>query len=386
MSVPLTTMHPVRIVPPVARWVRSLARPRCRACTEPPMSLARYRPQRNWGTRVREVDYLGMRLVILENELLRIGVLAGKGSDVVEFNFKPRDLDVTWLTAGGVRNPTDYLSTSPDPLATFIDTYAGGWQEIFPNGGEASTYLGAQFGQHGEVCNLPWDVRLDEDTEQTVAVTFSVRGQKTPFLIEKQLRLIAGEPTLHLAETVTNESDVPLHAMWGHHLTFGRPFLNESCRVRLPDGVQIIPHPVPIHPDGRRVKPDQRPVWPNAAGADGVPIDLSVLPPRGTLSELVYLTGFHDAWYQVEHPGKEIAFRVEWDAATMPYLWYWQEFGASHGYPWYGRHYNIGLEPFSSYPTNGLAEAVANRTALTFGPREQQTFWLRARITENAGR
>ncbi|MEA2528556.1 MAG: hypothetical protein QOG89_200 [Thermomicrobiales bacterium] len=348
------------------------------------MSLDRYRPQRNWGPRVREVDYLGMRLVILENERLSIGVLAGKGSDVVEFNDKRRDLDFVWLTAGGVRNPTDYLSTSPDPLATFLDTYPGGWQEIFPNGGLPSSFLGAQFGQHGEVCNLPWHVRLDEDSEHAVAVTFSVRTQKSPYLIEKQLRLVSGDPTLHVTETVTNESDVPLRAMWGHHLTFGRPFLDETCRILLPEGVEIIPHPVPIHPLGRRINPDQRPVWPHAEGIDGESIDLSLLPPRGTLGELVYLTGFPEGRgrYDVEHPGKGVRFRVEWDAATMPYLWYWQEYGASEGYPWYGRHYNIGLEPFSSYPTNGLAEAVENGSALTFGPREKRHFWLRAGIAE----
>lgn len=41
-----------------------------------------------------------MRLINLKNELLRVGVLTGKGTDVVEFNFKPRDLDIVWLTQG----------------------------------------------------------------------------------------------------------------------------------------------------------------------------------------------------------------------------------------------------------------------------------------------
>jgi hypothetical protein len=349
------------------------------------MSLGSHSVQRNWGPRLREFVYHGLRLIVLENERMRIGVLAGKGTDVVELNFKPRDLDFAWLTAGGVRNPLSYLSTSPDQLATFIDTYAGGWQEIFPNGGAPSTYQGAQFGQHGEVCNLPWDVRLVEDSEQAVAVAFLVRTQKTPYLIEKELRLVAGEATLHVRETITNESDVPLHAMWGHHLAFGRPFLDETCRIRLPDGVEIIPHDVPIHPDGRRVRAGQRTTWPFAEAERGSSVDLSVLPPRGTLGEIVYLTSFpnSEGWYEIVHPGNEVGFRVEWDAARMPYLWFWQEFGASTGYPWYGRHYNVGLEPFSSYPTNGLAEAVANGTALTFGPREQKSFWLRASIVEH---
>jgi hypothetical protein len=72
-----------------------------------------YRPQRNWGARVLEYRYRGMKVVSLENEFLRVGVLADKGTDVFEFNYKPYDMDFVWLTADGVRNPTSYLSTSP---------------------------------------------------------------------------------------------------------------------------------------------------------------------------------------------------------------------------------------------------------------------------------
>ena len=60
----------------------------------------------------------------------------------------------------------------------------------------------------------------------------------------------------------------------------------------------------------------------------------------------------------------------------------WQEYGASGFYPWYGRHYNIGLEPFSSFPTNGLKEAVENGTALILGARERRRFSLRAEVFE----
>jgi hypothetical protein len=66
----------------------------------------------------------------------------------------------------------------------------------------------------------------------------------------------------------------------------------------------------------------------------------------------------------------------------MPYLWFWQEFGASGFYPWYARHYNIGLEPFSSFPTNGLREAVDNGTALSITAREERRFSLRVEVIE----
>jgi hypothetical protein len=162
-----------------------------------------YRPQRNWGARILEYRYKGLRAVFLENELLRVGIIADKGTDVFEFNYKPKDMDFVWLTAGGVRNPTSYLSTSSDPLATFMDYYPGGWQEISPNGGAPSSYL-----------------------------------------------------------------------------------------------------------------------------------------------------------------------------------WFWQEYGASEFYPWYGRHYNIGLERFSSFPTNGLQEAVNNGTALSLGARERRHFSLQVEVLD----
>jgi hypothetical protein len=69
-----------------------------------------------------------------------------------------------------------------------------------------------------------------------------------------------------------------------------------------------------------------------------------------------------------------MGIKVEWDAEILPYLWYWQEFGATKGYPWYGRHYNIGLEPFAGYPTHGLEKAISNGSAGSIGPGERKTF------------
>jgi Domain of unknown function (DUF4432) len=308
-------------------------------------------------------------------------VLAEKGTDVFECNFKPRDMDFVWLTARGVRDPRAYLSTSPDPLSTFNDYYLGGWQEIFPNGGLPAAYAGAQFGQHGETPHLPWDYAIVEDTEAAVAVRFTVRTQKTPFLLEKTLRLRSGDATLEIKETVTNESGVALHAMWGHHLTFGRPFLTERARIRFPEGTNVIADEGMIADARRRVRPGETSIWPMATGMDGAAIDLSVLPPRGTPSDVCYLTP-PEGWYEVAEPDCGLTFRLEWDRATMPYVWFWQEFGATEGAPWFGRHYNIGLEPFSSIPAQGLPAAIANDTALLFGPHAQRRFTMRAIIRQ----
>lgn len=348
------------------------------------MSL--HRRQRNWGCRIHDTQVLGIRTIVLENETIRISVLAGKGTDIVEFNYKPRDLDFVWLAPGGVRNPSSMHSTSPDPLGTFLDSYPGGWQEVFPNAGEPATHAGAQYGQHGEVFALPWDVDIVEDSEEAIVVRFSVRGQKNPCALTKTLRLTAGEPALEFHESLTNESPVPVEAMWGHHITFGQPFLKPGHRIVLPDSVSVQPHEEEVGPTGRRVANDDVFAWPHGIGASGETVDFSTIPESGTPSELFYISGFPDstAWYEIIDPGPGIGMRVEWDTGTMPYLWYWQEFGATAGYPWYGRNYNIGLEPSSSYPTTGLPDAVANGSVMTLTPGETRDFRLRAEVFERS--
>lgn len=178
-----------------------------------------------------------------------------------------------------------------------------------------------------------------------------------------------------------NESPVPVRAMWGHHITFGPPFLEPGCRVRLPEGISVVPHHEAIAPGGRRMTTDGPFPWPREPGT---PLDLSDIPDRGTPSDLAYLTGFRaaDAWYEVIRPRDGVGARITWDGSQMPIAWYWQEFGGSTGYPWFGRNYTIGLEPFSSAPNLGLAEAVANGSALTLAPAEERSFWLDMRVLD----
>ena len=57
---------------------------------------------RNHGCRISDGwRYEGMQTLILENELLRVVVLVDKGSDIIEFRYKPRDLDFLFFAPGG---------------------------------------------------------------------------------------------------------------------------------------------------------------------------------------------------------------------------------------------------------------------------------------------
>jgi len=334
-------------------------------------------PGRNWAARLRHGTLDGLRSVTLDNELLRVTVLPGKGGDVVEFLYKPTDTDFVWLSPQGLRDPRDHLLGAADDVAQFVDHYEGGWQEVFPNGGAPSEYRGARLAQHGEVAALPWDCEVVADSEREVAVRLRVRTRRMPYLVEKVLRLRSGAAALEVEGRVVNESGVPLHAMWGQHLVYGMPFLRPGGRIRLPEGITVIPHDSAIGPGGRRVRPGGPWRWPMVPADGGGEVDLSVVPEHGAPSDIVYLTGFDTGWYEIS---ADIGLRVEWDATVLPYLWLWQESGANVDYPWWGRARTVGLEPFSSMPTDGLAAAVAGGTALVLEPHGTKALRMRVEV------
>ncbi|MGA8112552.1 MAG: DUF4432 family protein [Actinocatenispora sp.] len=330
------------------------------------------RPRRNWGARVQEHQVSGLSAVTLENERLRVTVLPGKGCDIVEFLDKRRDVDLVWWSPRGLRNPADLVGGAADDAALFHDTYEGGWQDVFPSGGAPCRYRGAALAQHGEVSGQSWAHRVVTDTEDLVEVEFTVHTRRLPYTLSRALRLAAGEATLRVVEHAVNTAPVEVHAMWGQHLAFGAPFLRPGHRIRLPDGVRVLPHAEPVFPPRRRVAPGGPHSWPEVPADGGGTVDLSVVPAAGEPSELCYLTGFTDGWYELVDPRDDAGIRVGWDARVLPYLWLWQELGASTDYPWWGQAYVVGLEPFSSQPTNGLVEAVENGTALRFAPGQRR--------------
>ncbi len=327
---------------------------------------------RNFGCRVTQRSAIGhLETVVIENEKLRISILAGRGADVVEYLYKPRDLDFAWLTTTGVRgNP---LSTTPkDDMDSFMVEYPGGWQTIFPNGGPPSEYRGVTFGQHAEVAVLPWEYEILEDSPERASVKFTVFTKKVPFKVEKIFTLNSNSAKCEISERITNLSNESHQTMWGQHFTFGPPFMDSDSTITVAEPAIVIPQNYDGEQPIRRLGTSENFTWPIGKDSSGNEIDFSKLPPFGTANEMLSITQMPRGAYRVTSPNKAMAAEVTWDNELFPYLWYWQEYGYSKEAPWFGLHYNIGLEPFSSYPTDGIARAIENQSALLFKAHEEK--------------
>jgi hypothetical protein len=332
--------------------------------------------ERNFGCRVREIIYRGHRCVTLENELLRLLVVADKGADLLELLYKPLDLELLWRSYHGLRRAGPERASSPLAEGPFRDQFAGGWYEMLPNGPEPATHRGAAFGFHGEATFLPWDYRIVIDDPERIAVTFSVRLVRVPIHVEKTLTLERGSSTLVIDERLVCEAAHPVEILWGHHPTFGWPFLEAGCRVFVPSCVARVPAALP--PD-HRLEPDQAAPWPHVVGADGSVVDLSDIPgPEVPSHDFVRLEDLTGGWFAITNPHKDLGFLLRWYHKLFPTLGFWQVFRGGPDYPWYGQPYLVALEPACDLPS--LARAAARGTAIRLEPGSPLTTRLEATV------
>jgi hypothetical protein len=119
---------------------------------------------------------------------------------------------------------------------------------------------------------------------------------------------------------------------------------------------------------------------------DGRDLDLSSMPaPDVRSAELLYVTDLPEGWYAIANDQIGAGFGLCWDATVFPHLWYWQVARGAYGYPWYGRTYSMALEPWTSWPGDGLAAAVAQGTALRLEAGERRRTILHALLWEGHG-
>ncbi len=332
---------------------------------------------RNYGCRLNtNYFYKDLRVAVLENEYLRISILIDKGTDIFEFLFKPKDIDFMWLSPWGINTPSKFIPSIAAKGGNFMDYYEGGWQEILPNFGYGGSYYGGiEEGLHGEVCLIPWDYEIVEDTPSIVSVKFKVRTFRTPFYLEKVLTLKQGDPKLYISERLKNEGYSQIKFMWTHHPTFGSAFLDDSTVIDIPENKIKLILKKDKDMDIFEV-PKGKVKWPQFRNYNDDYIDFSKSPtlvsnPNNSTDEIC-IGDLEDGWYAVTNLARKVGFAMKWDEKIFPYIWLWRMYGQGFNLaPWFGRGRCMALELCSSYSPNELNGAIENGTALSLNPQEE---------------
>ncbi|MFN7992458.1 MAG: aldose 1-epimerase [Bryobacteraceae bacterium] len=310
----------------------------------------------------REHQIAGMRAVTLSNGLLSATILPEKGADIYSLVYEPRSVDVLWKSPWGLRRPSGAILSGPPSEAAWLDAYEGGWQELFPNGGDACTYRGAPLNYHGEASVSAWDYSVRKSGAEVVEVDFLLTLIRSPFRIRRTVRVEAGLAALLLDERIENQGEEDLQFMWGHHPALGAPFLDGGCRIQAPART-FLAHDVEIAP-ACRAAAGARSTWPAVSAKNGGTVDFSLIPPASErVTEFGYLCDLDDGWYAITNPDLHFGFGMAWPRRLFPYLWFWQELRGTFGYPWYGRCHVMAIEPLSSIPGTGLVNAIEAGTA-----------------------
>jgi hypothetical protein len=302
---------------------------------------------------LEEWRFRGWDVLRLSTEALTAEIIPGLGGTIMSVKRRADAAEVLWSTPWGLRH-RGARSLPGTSQAEMIDSLAGGWQTLFPNGGDSVSMHGVEWGYDGEA-RITW---LDwEFTGSSVRMVG--RLVRAPFEITKIISVRGHEVTV--GETVRNAGRERIETMWGSQLMLGGALLGPETVV---DAAAVVVRPDPDISPGAEYA-DLMP-WPRSHGPETM-INLRLLPgPDAKETRLAYLSDFSQPSITVSRPSHRIAIDVEWDAGVFPYVWYAMEAGRRDGFPWYRAGYFLSLTPCTSWPAHGVHEArrVSNSTVM----------------------
>lgn len=317
---------------------------------------------------LEQLTVSGWEVLRLTTEQISLDLVPALGGTLTSLRRRSDDVELLWQTPWGLRPPGAW-SVPGNPEAQMLDTDPGGWQTLFPNGGDSVVVHGVEWGYNGEarVAPFTWE-------QSGTSVVMRCRLVRSPFEVTKMISVRGDVVTVD--ETVKNVGAESLEVMWGQQIVLGQPLIGEGAVVDLAATT--------VHPDPdvtTDTSYDDVMPWPRSFG-NGSVINLRNLPgPDADETRMAYVTDFSTTTVRVTNLRLGVGVDLEWNADHWPHLWYSMEAGSRSGFPWFGSGYFLSLTPSSSWPAHGVHNArwVAE-TSLWVHPDEAKTSHLSVRV------
>jgi hypothetical protein len=294
--------------------------------------------------RNRPLDFAqGRRATTIENDALRVTVVH-EGGHIAEILDKPSGVNPLWIPPWPSIEPSAYDAARHAEYGGGADgsLLAGVMGhslcfDIF--GGPSADEAAAGLPVHGEVSTASFHV--DAQDGQIVMHAVLPASQ-----LRVDRRIVLADRTVHVHESVENQSIVDRPVGWTEHVTLGPPFLENGSTEFRASATRSRVFEGAFGPDDSLV-----------AGAD---FDWPLAPRRsGGVEDLRVYTAAHrssaytahlmdpargEAYFVAFSPSARLAFGYAWRRADFPWMGIWDENRSRTAAPWNGRTLTRGLE------------------------------------------
>ena len=278
-------------------------------------------------------------MILLKKEPLTIHINERLGAEIAQIEVSGIELLAfyDWESPVAVSKSSTYGKQRHD----WLSEYRGGWQFLMPNAGPECEVDGVNIPFHGEWSRTQVDIIAQ--TESMVRVR---AGTRLPVVVEREISVLSDPDRVAITTEVRNTSNEPTSFIWGEHPAF---FVRQGDKIDLPHGEVV-------NSAGAAIG-----AWPIGIGSQRLDIIDDQLPHE----RMHFITNIEHGWAALRR--SDIGIAMAWEVSDFPHVWLWQEIG-SQGFPFYGRASMIAIEPGSSCPDIGLAEARKRGQAIELMP------------------
>lgn len=271
-------------------------------------------------TEIYTSRYKDVLSLVMETDGLRAVFLAEHGAKMASLVIKPTGRELLAQAPGEA-----YKRLAYDGV--YVDSECSGFDDMLPTIDpcvyEDDPWAGVRLPDHGEVCALPWRVRLDGDT--AVMETYGVR---LPYRFTKTIRFMS-ETALEIAYDLENLCGFDMDFLWAAHTMLNA---EEGGRV-------ILPYAPGSEVDlmfSRRLG-SRTPVngwrWPLTETREGM-VDFSrtaARSPEGDAYKFYFRDRVPAGRFEYRYATDQTGFIMEFPARYVPYLSLWINEGSFHG-------------------------------------------------------
>lgn len=296
-------------------------------------------------------EYKGQRAAVLENEVLKVILLPGRGGKTASILHKPKAFELLAQPKG--------MYPPLVPGMDFSGGDASGFDDAFPCiDGETVMVDGAAvvYPDHGEIWTMPMEASLGEE-----GILLAGKSRILPCRYQKEIRLDGDKVCYHY--DIIHTGGAPFPCLWvGHGLLRYEP----DMRLSYPRGMEFARNVLSGPALGE-------------AGAlhalTGGSYDFSCVPARESRAMVkYYLQGeCPQGRCGICYPTQGIACELEFDQAVLPYLGFWLTAGGYRG------EYNCAFEPATGY-YDSVTRVMESGTAVILSPKQTLSFSLSYRL------